>query len=129
MVLQPILSPNVAPLALDRGVTSPFRRIIVGITYESRLDRSILEFYRGRYVRQKTWVPIRYPHGGKRMFLPFDGTDLEFPDVEDATERFRRLLFEGTIEEAKQLWDIEEGEVLDPELNAKVRFVPAAGNA
>jgi len=63
------------------------------------------------------------------MFLPFDGTDLESPDVEDATERFRRLLFEGTIEEAKQLWDIEEGEVLDPELNAKVRFVPAAGNA
>jgi hypothetical protein len=63
------------------------------------------------------------------LYLPFHGAALESPDAEDATERFRRLLWEGKIEEAKRLWNIEEGKALDRELNAKVRFVPAAGNA
>ncbi len=54
------------------------------------------------------------------MFVPFHGADLEFPDAEDATERFRRLLSVGKIEEAKQLWNIEEGKALDPELNARI---------
>ncbi len=63
------------------------------------------------------------------MYLPFHDADVKFPDAEDATERFCRLLFEGKIEEAKELWNIEEGKALFPELTARVRFVPGAGNA
>jgi hypothetical protein len=67
--------------------------------------------------------------GGKQMFVLFYGADLESPDSGDTAETFRRLLSEDKIEEAHQLWYMEEEKTLTPGLIAKVRLVPDAGNA